>query len=75
MTEDEKRLIQDRARKIYDDMMGTSPARTVGSDPAGEGAAPSSPAIMKGLYTFNCLYFYNGCAHPHFCADGCAARG
>jgi hypothetical protein len=42
MTEDERR----RAREIYDEMMGTSPARTEDSESSGEGAAPSSPATI-----------------------------
>lgn len=30
------------------------------------------PAAMKA--ETDCFYVFNGCAHPQFCTDGCAAK-
>jgi hypothetical protein len=63
MTEDERR----RAREIYDEMMGVGRSATAPVSETGEEEAASSPPA-------NCVYVFNGCAHPQFCRDGCTGK-
>ena len=45
--QDDIRLLQELTAQQRDELMGTSPARTFGSEPNGEVAATSSPANFE----------------------------